>query len=134
MSANAGTWFYREPEHQPFMITERLNGTFWQARLVEIYWRCVKADGPFKAEGYLGDQQLDIEWLPAQWLMLRVPAGLDSKTLVKTFNRVLARKAVLTYDDSHGSQIFEWHMDGGKARWKEIQGKAGFVKPRLLTS
>jgi hypothetical protein len=133
MSANAATWFYREPEHEPYMITERLNGTFWQARLVEVYWRCVKADAPYKAEGYLTDQLLELDWLPGQWLMLRVPAALDSKNLIQTFNRVLGRKAVLTYHDPNGSQVHEWHMDGGKARWKEIQGKAGFVKPRRLT-
>lgn len=133
MSANAATWFYREPERQPFMITERLNGTFWQARLVEVYWRCVKADSPCHAEGYLGDHRLDMEWVPGQWLMLRVPPGLDTKNLLNTFNRVLARKATLTYGDTHGNQFFEWHLDGGRARWKEIQGKAGFVKPRRLT-
>jgi hypothetical protein len=133
MSANAGTWFYREPEHQPFMVTERLNGTFWQARLAEVYWRCVKADSPFKAEGYLSDHRLDIEWVPGVWLTLRVPAALDSKNLLQTFNRVLARKATLAYHDPHGDEIFEWHIDGGKGRWKEIQGKAGFVKPRRLT-
>jgi hypothetical protein len=133
MSANAATWFFREPEHEPYMITERLNGTFWQARLVEIYWRCVKADAPYKAEGYLAEQRLELEWTPGQWLMLQMPSDLDSKNLVQTFNRVLGRKAVLTYDDPGGHRVFEWHMDGGKARWKEIQGKAGFVKPRRLT-
>jgi hypothetical protein len=133
MSANAGTWFYRVPEPQAFMITERLNGTFWQARLVEVYWRCVKADAPYKAEGYYGDQLLEIEWVPGQWLLLRMPAGLDTKNLIQTFNRVLARKATLTYGDQHGTQIFEWHIDGGKTRWKEIQGKAGYVKPRRLS-
>ena len=133
MSTNAGTWFYHEPEAQPFMITERLNGTFWQARLVEVYWRCVKADAPFKAEGYLGDQLLEMEWVPGQWLSLRAPAGLDMKSLIQTFNRVLARKATLSYGDPHGAQIIEWHLDGGKSRWQEIQGKAGFVKPRRLS-
>ena len=100
---------------------------------MEVYWRCVKAETPYKAEGYLGDHLLEIEWVPGQWLMLRVPAGVDTKNLIQTFDRVLARKATMTYGDPRGAQIFEWHVDGGKARWKEIQGKAGFVKPKRLS-
>jgi hypothetical protein len=60
MSANAGTWFYREPEHNPYMLTERLNGTFWQERIVGVYWRCIRAEPPFWPRG-LGDHILEME-------------------------------------------------------------------------
>jgi hypothetical protein len=136
MSANAGTWFYRQPEAEPYMVTERLNGTFWQARLVLVYWRCTSvasAGSPFRAEGFMGDHQLEIEWVPNQWFKLKAPAGFKADDLVKAISKsILAIKASLSYGDPDGNQYFEWHTDGGKGRWKEIQGTAGFVKPRRL--
>lgn len=116
------------------MVTERLNGTFWQARLVRIYWRCTSTESPFRAEGYMGEHMLEIEWVPNKWFLLKAPAGAKVDDLVKSISRsILALKATLTYGDPDGNQFFEWHTDGGKDRWKEIQGKAGFVKPRRLT-
>jgi hypothetical protein len=135
MSANAGTWFYREPEHQPYLITERLNGTFWQARIVRVYWRCVKAEPPFRAEGYLGDRLVEMEWMPGQWLALKGPAGDELATLAESISqRVLSLPAALTYTDPQGRQIYEWHVDGGKRRWIELQGRPEFIHPRRLTA
>ncbi len=133
MSANAGTWFYRQPETQPFMVTERLNGTFWQARAVEIYWRCVETGSPYRAEGFMGDTRVEMEWEPTKWLRLKAPADFDLKPLMTVISRkVLAIPATLTYGGADGFQYVEWHRDGGDARWAELQGKAGFVKPQRL--
>jgi hypothetical protein len=133
MSGNAGTWFYAEPEARPYYVTERLNSTFWQARVVGVYWRCDRAEAPFHAQGLTDGYTLDMEWQPGQWLRLIAPAGLDVSGMVKSISgRILAMKACIAYHDKDGRQFFEWHTDGGKHRWTEIQGKAGYVKPRKL--
>jgi hypothetical protein len=133
MSANAGTWFYQEPEHNLYMLTERLNGNFWQARIVEVYWRCVRAEPPFCAQGYWGDYRLELEWLPGSWVAFKAPAGGDALPLVEAISkRILAMRVSLTYTDAQDRQVFEWNTDGGGKRWQEIQGNAGFNKPRRL--
>lgn len=133
MSTNAGSWFYREPEHRPYLISERLNGTFWQARIVGITWRCVSAEPPFRAVGYWGEHQVEMSWEAGQWLALKVPPDVEASSLVEAVSkRVLAMPAALTYGDSQGHQITEWRTDGGDQRWSDIQGKAGYVRPRRL--
>jgi len=133
MSANAETWFYREPEGQPFTVTERLNGNFWQEGIVGVYWRCVRAEAPFCAQGFWDDHILEMEWVPGQWLALKAPAHVDISSLVASISmRILAIQASLTYVDPQDRQIFEWYVDGGEQRWQEIQGNAGFNKPRRL--
>lgn len=133
MSANAGTWFYQEPEHNAYMLTERLNGNFWQERIVGVYWRCVQAERPFRAESFSGDHRLEMEWVPGEWLALKAPAGADVLPLVESISkRILAMRVSLTYTDAQDRQVFEWHTDGGEKRWQEIQGNAGFNKPRRM--
>ena len=52
MSTNARTWFYTEPEHDAFAIVERLNSTFWAARIGQILCTaCMQAEPPFKCRG-----------------------------------------------------------------------------------
>lgn len=134
MSANAGTWFFQEPEHHPYMLTERLNGNFWQERIVEVYWRCIRAEPPFCAQGFWGDHRLEMEWVPGDWLALKAPAEADVLPLVESISRrILAMQVAITYVDAQDRQVFEWHIDGGEKRWQEIQGNAGFNKPRRLT-
>jgi len=133
MSANAGTWFYQEPEHNAYRLTERLNGNFWQARIVGVYWRCIQGEPPFRAQGFWGNTSLELEWLPGSWAALKAPAGVDVSSLVESISkRILAMKVSRTYVDAQDRQVFEWHTDGGENRWQEIQGNAGFNKPRHL--
>jgi|GEM_PF-223115 len=143
MSTNAASWFYHEPEHVPYLISERLNATFWQARIVGIYWRCVQAEPPFRAEGYASNQMLELEWQPAQWLALKVPTeavengmpdGAKVDDLVDNLSkRILAKPASLSYVDPQGRKVYEWHIDGGAHRWSEIQGKPGFSQPKRFS-
>jgi hypothetical protein len=110
-----------------------VNGNFWQERIVEVYWRCTQAEPPFQAQGLWGEQILEMEWVPGEWLALKAPADINIASLVTSMSkRILARPASLTFLDAQGRQVFEWHMDGGGKRWQEIQGKAGFSKPRRL--
>lgn len=135
MTTTAQTWFYQPPENQAYLVTERLNATFWAARVVGAYWRCVRAEPPFKAEGYWGEHVLEMEWEPGEWLALKGPDGANLDDLVKAISkRILAYPATLAYRDSDGHQIVEWHRDGGQKRWSEVQGRPEFVQPRRLNS
>ena len=121
MSTNAWTWFFNEPEHEPYLITERLNGTFWQARVVDIYWRCTQATSPYQATGYAGEHAIGIAWEPNAWLSLRVPAGFDADDLVKAITqRILTVPPVLTYEQN-GSHVYEWVLEGGQSRYAELE-------------
>jgi hypothetical protein len=133
MSTNAATWFSREPEHQAYLISERVNGTFWQARIVGVYWHCLRAKPPFLMQAFLGDHPVEIEWVPDKWLTLKAPGEADIASLVRAISkRVLAIPATLTYCDPQGCQIYEWHTDGGQQRWNEVQGQPRFSGPRRL--
>lgn len=134
MSTNAQTWFYTEPEHQSYLISERLNGTFWSARVVEIYWRCTQAEPPFRAEGYMGDAIIGLEWVPGEWLRLSAPAGVDTDALVEAISRrILSIPATIGYALPDGDHVVEWVLDGGQERWSELQGHAMYVNPRRLS-
>ncbi|GAB4481571.1 MAG: hypothetical protein Kow00124_29480 [Anaerolineae bacterium] len=133
MSANATTWFFNEPEHQPYLITERLNGSFWQARIVEVYWKCVRAEPPFRAVGYMSGAQLELEWVPGMWLALHVPAGVDAGQMAETVSRrVLGMRPSASYEDPEGRTVYEWHTEAAKGRWNEMQGRAEFNKLKRL--
>ena len=140
MSANAATWFYTEPEHVPYLITERLNATFWQARIVGFYWRAVSAEPPFRAEGYVGTQIVELEWVPGQWLAIKFPTSAVQQGLANgdtvddvvdnISKRVLAHPVSMSYGDPQGRKVYEWHIDGGAHRWSQIQGLPGFSQPK----
>ncbi len=133
MSTNARTWFYEQPEKSLYLITERLNGTFWQARIVGMYWRCVQVEPHYRAIGYAGNRLLELAWVPGQWLSLKAPHGFDIDPLVEAVTqRVLGRPPCVTYATHDNEQVFEWHVDGGDKRWSEIQGRGEFVRPRRL--
>lgn len=133
MSTTAETWFYREPENQAYLISERLNSTFWQARIVSIYWKVEKDEPPYRATGYQGEDRLEMEWQPREWLALRVPAGADVERLVETISkRVLAFPVTLSYVTHDGQRVFEWQRDGGERRWHELQGRYGYSQLRRL--
>ena len=137
MSTNARSWFYNEPEHNAFLITERVNGTFWQARYMQVNWRCVQAEPPFRVEGFFDAHPVAMEWVPGEWLSLIASGEADPDQLAALVEviskRVLGLPATLTFGDPDGHTVYEWHRDGGHERWREIQGKPAYVRPHRLT-
>jgi hypothetical protein len=133
MSSNAAKWFYTAPGSSPYLVTERLNATFWTARVVEYFWRCVQAGDVYRAEGYGPGALITLEWVPGAWLALKAPAGTDVAPLVEAISRrVLCFPASLTYTRHDGSLAYEWHRDGGDHRWSEVQGQPEYVQPRRI--
>ena len=135
MTTNAGTWFFQEPEHNAYLISERLNSTFWNARVVDVYWKCTQAEPPFRATGYSGSDMLTLEWVPNEWLRLTIPAGssFNDEALVEAVGkRILTMEPSFGYQDPDDAVVTEWHRDDGEKRWSEIQGNAAYVQPHRL--
>lgn len=133
MTTTAATWFYNDPEPIPYYLEERVNQTFWQARLTNIWLKCTRAEPPYQMAGDWREVPVEIEWVPNQAFTLRVPQDSDSGDLVRSVSRVLALKPAFSYTDGQGQQVTEWHVDGGAARWQEIQGKAAFGNLQRLS-
>lgn len=134
MSTTAQSWFYHTPENQAYLISERLNATFWQARVVSIYWKGVQTVPPFKAIGYQGEHTIEMEWVPNEWLALRAPAGADIERLVEVISkRILAIPATFSYETLNGDRTIEWHLDDGEKRWNELQGQYKYSHLKRLT-
>jgi hypothetical protein len=135
MTTNAGTWFFQEPEHNSYLISERLNSTFWNARVVDVYWKCTQAESPFQATGYSGSDIITLEWVPNDWLRLTIPAGsaFNMDALAEAVSkRILLTEPSFGYQDADQAVVTEWHRDGGQQRWSEIQGNAAYVQPHRL--
>ena len=134
MTTTAETWFYGRPEAEKYLITERLNSTFWNARIVSVYWKGTSSEPPFSATGFRGQQMYKLRWEPGEWLSLSGPEGDTLDDLVDAINtRVLVFPATFTYEKD-GERVYEWHRDGGAQRWSEIQGRGEFFKPQRLAA
>ncbi len=134
MSANAGSWFYNEPEGQAYLISERLNGTFWQARVYEVYWTCSKDTAPYVAEGILpsGDA-IKLEWEAGKWLAITAPESDRLEKIIGLIaERVLMMAPTVTYVEADGKRGYEWHLAGGQERWGKIQGVARYSQLQRL--
>lgn len=130
MATTARTWFYNTPEQQPYLLQERVNGTAWANRLMDVYFVTERAEVPFKMSGQWQGQALIIEWEPNQWF--RLTCAQDVPNVVAAFSNILQLPAALTYTDFDGKIITEWHRDGGEARWRDIQGNPTFQSPVRL--
>jgi hypothetical protein len=130
MAATARTWFYTMPESSPYLLQERVNGTVWMNRLTEVYFVTERAEAPFQMRGEWRGQTLVIAWHPEQWF--RLTGERETPDVVAAFSNILRLPAALTYTDSDGKIITEWHRDGGEARWREIQGNPTYQNPERL--
>jgi len=133
MTTNAATWFYRDPERVAYYLEERVNQTFWAARLLDLWLDCVSAEPPYRMAGQWRGAPVEVEWQPNESFSLRVSKDGVPDDLVNGVSRVLALKPALSYNDSEGWSVIEWHTNGSRGRWQEIQGKAEFRNPQRLS-
>jgi hypothetical protein len=133
MTTTSATWFYRDPERIAYYLEERVNQTFWQARLNGLWLDCVSAEPPYRMSGVWREVPVEIEWVPGEFFILRVPSDSDSSDFVNAVSHVLALSPAFNYTDPDERLVTEWHVDGGKARWQDIQGKAAFANLQRLS-
>lgn len=122
MATNSRTWFYTEPEHRPYYIEERVNQNLWANRLGSIYLDCVHAEPPFKMVGKWNGIDVNIEWQPNQWFVLRT--SREDRTLISSFSQVLQMLPVVTFSGDDGLVTTEWRRDQaeGTRRVQEVKG------------
>ena len=70
MATNASTWFYNEPEHNAYLLEERVNHTLWSNRLSAVYLDCLSETPPFKMSGTWHELPITIEWVPRDYFTL----------------------------------------------------------------
>jgi hypothetical protein len=118
------------PEKEPYLLAERVNGTFWEARLGGIYLMVVRAEAPFEMKGtYLG-ADVRLAWEPNKWL--RLASAPASPQLATAVANVLRRRPTLRYEAPDGYATWEWWLEGADQRWQELQGKPAFRQPERL--
>ena len=130
MSASSASWFYSTPEKSPYLLAERVRGTFWDNRLTDVWLDTVRAEGPFEMQGTHRGARITLEWETNQWLRLRsAPA---SSVLRDGLATILRRRPAIQYQDEDGSTVWEWWPAGADKRWQDVQGKPAFGSPVRL--
>jgi hypothetical protein len=72
MSA-AQYWFETTPGTNTFDITEHIRQSFWRYGLGTAWFKATRATAPYAAEARWNDLHFQFEWVPQQYLILRLP-------------------------------------------------------------
>ncbi len=130
MATTAQTWFYRMPEHKAYYLNERVNATFWDARVGGLWLNVIRAEPPFVMEGIHNGARVRLEWEPNRWL--RLATSPANPGLVTAVSNVLRFKPALRFETPENDVVWEWWVEGADKRWHEIQGKPVFRQPERL--
>jgi hypothetical protein len=126
MATNASTWFYNEPEHNAYLLEERVNHTFWSNRLSAVYLDCLSDTPPFKMTGTWHELSITIEWVPRDYFILTTQPDAQVDSLIIALKEILGFNPTISYVDPGGSQIVEWHMKQAEQRIQNIQGDPNY--------
>ena len=126
MATNASTWFYREPEHRPYLIEERVNHTFWNNRITALSLDCVSATPPVRMLGEWHALPITIEWVPNEYFILTSQADDQIDLVVIGIKEILGFKPTISYVDPQGNMITEWYVKQADQRIQEIQGNPNY--------
>ena len=127
MATNASTWFYNEPEHERYLIEERVNHTFWNNRITALTLYCTSPEPPFRMEGEWRGLPVAIEWVPNEsFSLITEDGGDDTEELIRGVKEVLGFLPSVSYVDSSGTLIAEWLVSGGEDRAREIEGNSNY--------
>lgn len=130
MATDSRTWFYTTPEPRPYYIEERVNATLWKNRLQNIFMQCTSWKSPITMEGRWYDLPVQFEFQPGNYFILRM--SKESKEFIGVLRQILMLKPAISYQDTNGMYVVEWHTDGGVERWREIQGQPQYQGARRL--
>lgn len=126
MATNASTWFYSEPEHSAFLIEERVNHTFWQNRIMGLTLTCSNVEPPFAMSGVWRDMPLEISWVPKSYFTLTAAPSTDTDHLIVGLKEILGFNPTISYIDTAGKLVAEWHVKEVAERIQEIQGNPNY--------
>lgn len=126
MATNASTWFYNEPEHNAYLLEERVNHTLWSNRLSAVYLDCLSETPPFKMSGTWHELPITIEWVPRDYFTLTTLPDSQVDQLIVALKEVLGFMPAISYVNPGGNQIVEWHMQQANERIQSVQGDPNF--------
>lgn len=126
MVTNASTWFYSEPEHNAYLIEERVNHTFWSNRITDVHLDCTNAEPPFRMVGEWRGLPVELEWEPKKYLTLTTKPVDQSNKLLIGVKEILGFNPTISYVDPGGNMIAEWHATEVGERVQEIQGNPNY--------
>jgi hypothetical protein len=66
----AREWFLDQPGHNKYDIEVHVQRSFWHNGFGQAFFRCTKAEPPYKCVGFWRGQEVELEWTPRQWLTL----------------------------------------------------------------
>lgn len=126
MSA-AQYWFETTPGTNTFDITEHIRQSFWRYGLGTAWFKATRASAPYAAEARWNDLRFSFEWVPQQYLILRLPHA--EKTVENAFSLVLGFKPLFRYSDGDDN-VVEWRVADRAARWNELveRGQANLAR------
>jgi hypothetical protein len=130
MTTSALSWFYQQPEKNPYLIAERVRTNFWDARFGSVWLDTVKAESPILMKGDYKGSAVELEWEPGQWCILRTNPANDSLSL--GVSNLVRFRPSFKYEDPNGNTVWEWRLTDSDARWRAIQGKPEFNKLQKL--
>jgi hypothetical protein len=127
MATNASTWFYNEPEHDRYLIEERVNHTFWNNRITGLTLFCTRAEAPFRMEGEWRGLPVAIEWVPKEsFTLITKDGGDDTDELIRGIKEVLGLLPAVSYVDASGGLTAEWHVRDSENRVRQIESNSSY--------
>lgn len=126
MATNASTWFYTEPEHNAYLIEERVNHTFWSNRINAVYLHCLSVEVPFKMQGNWHEVPIAIEWVPDSYFKLATSDDERIDTLVVGITEILGFLPIISYADPSNQRTTEWHVDPNSDVVQGIQNNPNY--------
>jgi hypothetical protein len=131
MATNATTWFYSVPEiGRPYLISERVNHTFWTNRMHGLHFNCTQAEAPFRLESEWNGTPVEIEFVPNQHFTLRM--SVDSLPFIKGCSEVLGFPPSVSYKDG-AAYVVEWWVKDGAKRVQEVREGRGYQHVKVYT-
>lgn len=146
----AREWFLDKPGNNKYDIEVHVQRSFWYNGFGQAFFRCTRAEPPYKCIGYWRGQEIELEWIPRQWVILSMQRYDDS--MVESVNWVIRLKPSLRYslaasDSGHsagaGSQaegettaherfVVEWHVRNVEERMRDLAEQAGVRDVRRM--
>ena len=126
MSTNATTWFYAEPEHNAYLLEERINHTFWAHRIADVSFDTLSAEPPFKMTAVWRGLPVTIEWIPKDYFTLTAPPGADTDLLIVGVKEILGFLPSVSYIVPDGQMVVHWYYSDADARVQQISGNPNY--------
>lgn len=144
----AREWFLDKPGDNRYDIEVHVQRSFWHNGFGEAFFRCTKADPPYECVGFWRSQEIELEWVPRQWLILYMQEY--DETMVESVGRVIRLKPSLRYSlagsenghaASEGEQteagdqersVVEWRVRNVEQRLQELAEQAGVREVRRV--